>query len=152
MIKVIFILILGVALLGGAGVGSLYLYTNYELLKSGEKPKVEKPPSPVPTSFIRLAPIAVPLLTPEKVEQIVTVITTVEVVSDKLLPMQQRQPMLINAFLTVLYTSLDERSVLNGNIVNIPAIKEKLLKAAEEISGPGVIKGIHIQAVTQRSF
>lgn len=153
MVKAIIVLVLGIVLLGGAGFGGWTLYQKYMVPHEGEEPKKpEPPPPPPPTAYIRMAPIAVPVIGPKRVEQFVSVVVTVEVVADKLPMMQARQPMLVDGFLTALYGALDDKSVMTGNLVNLAAVKEKLMEVATRVGGPGVVQNVLIQVVTQRGL
>ena len=152
MIKAIVLLILGIALLGGAGYGGWMLYNVYFVKHEGEAPKKEEPPPKPPTSFVRMAPLMVPAIGARKVEQFVTVVVTLEVVADKAPLVQANQPRVYDSLLTTLYGAVDDKSVLAGNLVNIPVVKEKLSKAAAKIVGEGVVQDVLIQVVTQRNL
>ncbi len=152
MVKAILVLVLGIALLGGAGYGGWTLYTTYYAPPEGEEAKAEEPPPKVPTSFVRLAPLVVPVIGPRKVEQFVTIVVTLEVIAEKAPMVSARQPKVVDAFLTTLYGALDDKSVMNGNLVNIPAVKEKLTAAVTRVVGDGVVQTVLVQVVTQRNL
>lgn len=151
MVKALIVLVLGLVLLVGAGVGGWYLYNTYMVPHEGEPKKEEPPPKP-PTAFVRLPPLVVPVIGSKRAEQFVTVVVALEVLLDKQPMVQQHQPILTDRFLTVLYGAIDEKTVMNGALVNIPAVKEKLSQAAAKVVGPGVVQNVLVQAVTQRNL
>jgi Flagellar basal body-associated protein len=150
--KAVILLVLGIGLLGGAGYGGWMLYNMYMVPHDGEQPKKEEPPPKVPTSFVRLPPLVVPAIGSHKVDQFVTVVVTLEVVADKVPLVQAYQPKVFDKLLTTLYGAVDDKSVLAGNLVNIPVVKEKLTAAAAKVVGDGVVQNVLIQVVTQRNL
>lgn len=153
MVKALIVLVLGILMLGGAGFGGWTLYTKYLALppEGAEPKKVEPPPKP-PTGFVRLPPLVVPAIGANRVEQFVTVVVTIEVLLEKQPMAQANQTRLSDAFLTALYGGVADKSVMNGSLVNIPAVKEKLIEAGTKVLGPGVVQDVLVQAITQRNL
>ncbi len=152
MVKALIVLVLGILLLGGAGFGGWFLYNKYLVPHEGEAPKKVEPPPKPPTAFVRLPPLVVPALGASRVEQFVTVVVTIEVLLEKQPVAQANQTRLTDAFLTAMYGGVADKSVMSGNLVNIPAVKEKLIEAATKVLGPGVVQDVLVQAVTQRNL
>jgi flagellar FliL protein len=150
--KAIILLIFGLALLGGAGYGGWMLYQKYILGEEVAEPAPPKDVPPPPTAYVRMAPIAIPSIGRDRVEQFVTVVVTVEVVADQQPRAAQNVPRLTDAFITTLYGAVDDKTVLHGALVNIPAIKEKLTEAATKVLGDGVVRDVLVQVVTQRKL
>nr|WP_211112430.1 hypothetical protein [Azospirillum sp. SYSU D00513] len=142
-------MVLGIALLGGAGFGGWKLYTMY--LVEGEAAPPPPPPPP-PTSFVRMSSVVVPVIGAAKVEQFVTVVVTLEVIAEKAPVVQANQPRLSDAFLTALYGALDDKSVLNNGIVDIAAVKGKLKETAGKTVGEGLVTDVLLQVVMQRNL
>ncbi|KAA0581105.1 hypothetical protein FZ983_09170 [Azospirillum sp. B21] len=151
MVKALIVLVLGIVLLGGASFGGWFVYQKYFTEQPDQPKKVEPPPKP-PTAFVRLAPLVVPMIGPSRVEQFVTVVVAVEVVLDKQPMAQANQPRLTDAFLTALYGGIADQSILNGALVNIPAVKAKLVEAAGKVIGKDAVQDVLVQAVTQRNL
>ncbi|CBS86210.1 hypothetical protein [Azospirillum lipoferum] len=151
MVKALIVLVLGIVLLGGASFGGWFVYQKYFTEQPDQPKKVEPPPKP-PTAFVRLAPLVVPMIGPSRVEQFVTVVVAVEVVLDKQPMAQANQPRLTDAFLTALYGGIADQSILNGALVNIPAVKAKLIEAAGKVIGKDAVQDVLVQAVTQRNL
>ncbi len=152
VVKAVILLVFGLLLLGGAGFGGWMIYNKYFVEHEEAAPKKEEPPPKPPTGFVRLAPLVVPAIGAQKVEQFVTVVVTLEVVLEKLPIVQSRQPLVFDRCLTALYAGVDDRSVMNGNLVNIIAVKEKLSAAVAKVVGDGVVQNVLVQVVTQRNL
>ncbi|ANC91055.1 hypothetical protein A6A40_03585 [Azospirillum humicireducens] len=151
MVKALIVLVLGIVLLGGASFGGWFVYQKYFTEQPDQPKKVEPPPKP-PTAFVRLPPLVVPMIGPSRVEQFVTVVVAVEVVLEKQPLAQANQPRLTDAFLTALYGGIADQSILNGALVNIPAVKAKLIEAAGKVIGKDAVHDVLVQAVTQRNL
>ncbi|MDR6771149.1 hypothetical protein [Azospirillum sp. BE72] len=152
MVKALIVLVLGIVLLGGASFGGWFVYQKYFTEHPDAPPKKVEPPPKPPTAFVRLPPLVVPMIGPSRVEQFVTVVVAVEVVLDKQPLAQANQPRLTDAFLTALYGGIADQSILNGALVNIPAVKAKLVEAAGKIIGKDAVQDVLVQAVTQRNL
>ncbi|PWC33081.1 hypothetical protein [Azospirillum sp. TSO35-2] len=151
MVKALIVLVLGILLLGGASFGGWTAYQKYYVNAHEEPKKVEPPPKP-PTAFVRLPPLVAPMLGPTRVEQFVTVVVAVEVMLEKQPMVQANQPRLTDAFLTALYGGIADKSILNGSLVNIPAVKAKFMEAAIKVVGKDAVHDVLVQAVTQRNL
>lgn len=148
--KALIVLAIGLLLLGGAGYGGWMLYNEYIVKKEDEEPP--KPPPKPPSAYVRVNPVVVPVIGDNRVEQFVTVVVTLEVNADQQPTTQANLPRIGDAFLTTLYGAADERSILRGNVVDIPAVKAKLQEAAEKVLGADVVQNILIQVVVQRNL
>ncbi|WP_042701729.1 hypothetical protein [Azospirillum sp. B506] len=152
MVKALIVLVLGIVLLGGASFGGWFVYQKYFAEHADAPPKKIEPPPKPPTAFVRLPPLVAPMIGPTRVEQFVTVVVAVEVLVEKQPMVQANQPRLTDAFLTALYGGIADRSVLNGALVNIPAVKAKFIEAAGKVVGKDAVYDVLVQAVTQRNL
>ncbi|CAO3400095.1 hypothetical protein [Azospirillum palustre] len=152
MVKALIVLVLGIVLLGGASFGGWFVYQKYFIEHPDAPPKKVEPPPKPPTAFVRLPPLVVPMIGPTRVEQFVTVVVAVEVLLEKQPMVQANQPRLTDAFLTALYGGVADKSILNGALVNIPAVKAKLVEAAGKVVGKDAVYDVLVQAVTQRNL
>jgi hypothetical protein len=151
--KALFLLLFGLLLLGGAAFGGWTLYNKYMIPPTAEelaKKEAEKPPPPV--AYVRINPIVVPMIGKDKVEQFVTIVATIEVDATKQPQAAANVPRLVDAFISTLYAGVDDKSVMSGPLVSIPALKEKLTAAAAKVLGPDVVQGVLVQVVTQRNL
>lgn len=148
MKKIVFFA-LALMVLVGAGVGGFILFGQKP--KEGEA-KVEEPPKPKgPPAFLQVGPIILPLVGETRVEQNILLVVSIELgnesVREQVRPLV---PRLNDAFLRALYGGLGKGDVVEGQIVNVTAVKAKLVKATEEVLGPNVAQDVLIQSVTQR--
>jgi flagellar basal body-associated protein FliL len=148
--KALIVLAIGLLLLGGAAFGGWTLYNEYIVKAEEEQPP--KPPPKPPSAFVRVNPVVVPLIGDKRVEQFVTVVVTLEVNADQQPAAQANLPRIGDAFLTTLYGAVDDRSVLRGNVIDIPAVKAKLLEAAGKVLGADIVQNILVQVVVQRNL
>jgi hypothetical protein len=96
--------------------------------------------------------IVVPVIGAAKVEQFVTVVVTLEVLAARAPVVQVNQPRLSDAFLTTLYGALDDRTIMKGSIVDLGAVKEKLIEAAAKTVGPDLVRDVLVQVIMQRNL
>ncbi|MBI1272571.1 MAG: hypothetical protein GC131_00595 [Alphaproteobacteria bacterium] len=101
-------------------------------------------------TYINVGPLLFPVITDEGPKQIVSMIVAIQVkdlaTSDKV---REKLPRLIDAFTRSIYGHLDA-SKLHGEMVDLDFVKDRIIKAAEEIMGRGIIDDVLIQAVAQR--
>lgn len=148
MKKIVFFA-LALLVLVGAGVGGFILFGQ---APGEDKEKVAEPPKPTgPPSFLQIGPIIVPLVGETRVEQNILLVVSLEL-GDEGTREQVRPltPRLNDAFLRALYGGIGKGDVVEGQIVNIATIKDKLMKASVEVLGPNVVQDVLIQNVTQR--
>ena len=150
--KGIVLLIVGVILLLAAAGGGYFAYTKFFAAK--EEPaevKKPKPPPGPPPSYVRLPPIAVPVVGADRVEQLITFVIVLRVrdvnTSDSV---SGRTPRIVDTFMTTLYGAIDEGEILNGSVVDITRVKAKLQAVSDQLFGPDVVKEVLVQTVLQR--
>lgn len=147
--KAIFVLIIGLLLLGGAAVGGWTLYTHY--FKPKEEVVAEPPPKPG-IAYVRMPTVNVPVIGENRVRQFVSVVVTLQVDDDKQQAIQGLMPRLQNAVLTKLYELAGTNKILSGTLVDIAGVKAALVEAVgPAIGGPG-LQDVLIQAVMQRNL
>lgn len=148
--KALIVLAIGLFLLGGAVFGGWTLYK--EFILGAENAEPPPPPPPPPPAFVRMNPIVVPVIGKDRVTQFVTLHVTIQVDIDAQPRTQANQPRLGDVFLTTLYGALDDRSIMRGNLIDIPALKAKLVDAAGKVIGRSVVQDVLIQVVMQRNL
>ncbi len=141
------ILILLVVLAGG-GFGGWMLYQSYMTAED----EVEDPGPVGPPVAIKLpSTLTVPLIRRGEIRQTVSIEVTLDVAhSEYQTDVRAKLPWLTDAFITTLYGALDDGSVIDGTIVNVLMVKDKLMAAATRVLGPEILNGVLVQAVVQR--
>lgn len=152
--KLIIMLVVGLVLLGGAGGGGYYFYTTYYAPKAEGEEKHKEPPKPPeePTVFMKLPPIMVSLLGPNRVTQFVTVVIVVEIPELKKPEAERQRVMLHDALLSTIYGSINDGQVMAGEVLMPAALKEKLVAVARKVLGEELVKDVLIQTVLQRKL
>ena len=152
--KGIILLVVGLILLVAAGGGGYYAYTKYIAPPPEDaeaaKAKAKPPPEPPPV-YVRMAPLEVPVVGADRVEQLITIVVVLQVRDQAAQgEVSSRMPRVFDTFLTSLYGAIDEGHLLKGSIVNIAAIKKKLLEVSAQLLGKGTVKEVMVQTVLQR--
>jgi len=153
----IIILVVGLILLIGAAVGGWFAYTTFgpQLLGAKEEKPAEPPPPPPPRAprFVRLPPMTIPVLGAKRVEQFVTFQVVLAVDDEGVAQsLQGQMPRLIDAFLTTLYVGLSDGTLLDQGLINLTAVKAKLMRASAKVLGKDVVKEALVQMVLQRNL
>lgn len=151
--KSVVLLVVGVILLLIAGAGGWFVYTKFinpppEPGKEAEKPK--PPPEPPPV-YVRIPPIILPVIGSNRVEQQITVVLMLQVADQEAAgKVQGKMPWVSDTFFTTLYGAIDEGHLLNGSLIDIPALKQRLISTSNKLVGKGVVKEVLIQTILQR--
>ncbi|MBI1206337.1 MAG: hypothetical protein GC191_03490 [Azospirillum sp.] len=154
MKRIIFLLI-GLILMGGAGFGAWLAYQTYAPMLFGtkEEPKEEKPPPQKPPKFVRMQPITVPVIGPDRVRQFVTFQIALEVEDEAVaVALQPQMPRLIDAYITTLYAGLDDGSILKRGLIDVGAVKVRLVRASAKVLGEKLVLDALVQMVIQRDL
>lgn len=105
----------------------------------------------VPAVYVELHPLILPILDDNGISQTVSLVVSVEVVdqaaADKV---KNLQPRLHDAFIQDMYGALNRRAVMNGGVIEVSKIKERLNRVSASVVGEGTIKDVLLQVVRQR--
>lgn len=156
--KMVLIAGLAVLLLGG-GAGGAYIFLNKPAEASlgevdaaaQEAAKAAAQAPIVPTVFVELHPLILPIIDDNGISQTVSLVVSVEVVdqaaADKV---KNLQPRLHDAFIQDMYGALNRRAVMNGGVIEVSKIKERLNRVSASVVGENTIKDVLLQVVRQR--
>jgi flagellar basal body-associated protein FliL len=101
--------------------------------------------------YVHIAPMVLPVITDQGVEQLITMQIDVEVkdfdTADKL---HTEMPRVMDALMRALYGGLGQGSLRRGKLVDIAKIKAKAAAAVESVVGAENVKDVLIQGVAQR--
>ncbi len=154
--KKILVIVGVLLLLGGGGAAAWFFYLKDMLAgedAEGEALEEELPEEPAgPPVYVEFNPMQVPLLSERGVEQMITLVIALQVrdngVGDEVIELA---PRLNDAYLLELYGSLEQGEVmLENGMIDLSAVKRKLLEASTEVLGDGMIDDILVQMVSQR--
>lgn len=140
VLSLLLLLVLGVAIGGGAGYGTVMLFA-----KPGGAPKAAATPAPeAPRSFVSSAKVLAPLVFPDgRLAGYVNFDIALEVSSDKAASVTERLPLLLHAInMRTWRTPL--ASGPDGLLANINGFRDVVRAAATDAFGAGTVKRIAI--------
>jgi flagellar protein FliL len=153
MKKIILLFIVLLVVMAGAGAAYFFFFkkkadAGHENQAHQEEPK-KKPDGP--PAFVQVGPMTIPVIGPKKIEQNLTIIVSLQMDDEATREkVNQQKFRLLDAYIQALYGAVDAGQILEGQAVNIPAIKGKLMETTEKVLGPHVVRDILIQSVSQR--
>lgn len=158
IILLAFVLSLGVVSVpgGGALFGKAYAAEHESGGgKGGGKEPKEGEPGFVPPEFeyFELQPLLLPVITSRGVTEQVSLVVSLELPYGKKKEVSQLSPRLADAYIQDLYGVLGSgRSVLNGGVVDVKFIKDRLTEIAYKVLGQENVKGVLLQVIQQRQL
>lgn len=137
--------ILAIIVLAAAGLaGWMFLGRSAEAASAAPPPAAEK-------RFVKLAPMALPVVGNRRVEQIVGLVVALELAEPKNAGLVEENGLkLTDAFITDLYGALEPSRLGQGGLVDIDQVKGKLVRASNRVLGEGIVKEVLVQMVNQR--
>jgi len=137
-------LTLGAALFLCAGAGW------YFFIAPGRASAAESP-APAGPVYVELAPLALPVIDGDRIQQILQFTITVEAADEKAAGrIRDVQPRLADAYIQDLYGALERRRVLDGRIVDVARLRDELTRISTGVLGENTFRAILIQRVSQR--
>lgn len=146
--KTLVIIVLAVVLLGGGAAGWFFFLKEEPDQMAEEVVEVLPPAAPV---YVRFNPLQLPLIGDDGIEQVIDIIVALEVAdnaaADKVIAMA---PRLNDAILRDLYGVLHTSRIMRNGIVNVNAVKQRIVAVAQGIMGEELVKDALVQGVAQR--
>ena len=147
--KTVVIIVLVLALLGGSGAAGWFFF-----LKEDPEAMIEEvveevaPAAPV---YVRFNPLQLPLIGDDGIDQVIDIIVALEVpddaAADQVIAMA---PRLNDAILRDLYGVLHTNRIMRDGVVNVNAIKVRIVGVAQGIMGEELVNDALVQGVAQR--
>lgn len=101
--------------------------------------------------FVELDPIILPILDQSGVSQVVTLVVSIEVFGDDNADYALHlAPRLKDAFIQDMYGVLNRKASLEGGVVKVEQLKERLNRVSAKILGDSKVNGVLLQVVNQR--
>ncbi len=147
--KIVVILVLVLLLLGGGGAAGWFFFLKEDPEEMVEEVIEEAPPAaPV---YVRFNPLQLPLIGDDGIDQVIDIIVALEVpddaAADQVIAMA---PRLNDAILRDLYGVLHTNRVMRDGVVNVNAIKVRIVGVAQGIMGEELVRDALVQGVAQR--
>lgn len=101
--------------------------------------------------FVELDPLILPIVDSQGVSQTVTLVVVIEVPgSSEAETVKYMQPRIKDAYIQELYGVLNKHAAMQGGVVQVGMIKERLQKITRRVLGEGVSAEVLLQVVQQR--
>ena len=101
--------------------------------------------------YVHLAPLILPVINENGVEQIVTIILDIQVKDfDTAEKLHANMPRVMDSLMRNLYGGLGQGALRNGKLVNVGKVKSKAVAAVSEIVDQDKIQDVLVQGVSQR--
>lgn len=102
-------------------------------------------------SYVQMQPIILPIIDSAGLSQVVSLVIAIEVddpaKADKI---KGILPKLTDAYLSDMYGSLSKKAAMEGGVVRISILKERLIKVTTKVLGAGVANDVLLQVLQQR--
>jgi len=119
--------------------------------KKKEKAHADSSAHAEPAQFVELDPIILPVLDKDGVSQTVSLVVSLEVFDHKAVEeVTHNKPKLVDAIIQELYGAFDKKDVMDGGVLKVGPIKERLLGICDKIMGEGIVSDVLLQVVQQR--
>jgi hypothetical protein len=112
--------------------------------------------APVPANaadpvFIDLAPLILPVISGDNIEQIVQISITIECSDEgKAAKIRTAKPRLADAYLQDLYGAIDRHRVMDGKVLDVTRLRDELTRSSIGVLGEDSFSKILIQRIAQR--
>ncbi len=101
--------------------------------------------------FVELSPLILPIVDGNGVSQIISLVVVIEVdgggKADKV---RKLEPRLKDAFIQELYGVLNKHAALQGGVLQVGMIKQRLAKISNRVLGEDKVEDVLLQVVQQR--
>lgn len=154
---------LAVVVLGGGGFGA-YMYfgqaaeaaATLEESAEGanasahESKKSHDGEAQAPSQFVKLDSLILPIIDSQGVTQTLSLVIAIEVADQVAADEVKRlSPRLKDAYIMELYGVLNKEAALHNGVVQVAAIKKKLIEMTEKVLGEDVARDVLLQVVQQ---
>ena len=147
--KTVVILVLVLVLLGGGGAAGWFFFLKEDPEAVTEEVVEQAPPAP--PVYVRFNPLQLPLIGDDGIDQVIDIIVALEVpddaAADQVIAMA---PRLNDAILRDLYGVLHTSRIMRDGVVNVNAIKQRIVVVAQGIMGEELVSDALVQGVAQR--
>ncbi len=148
--KKVVIIVLVLLLFGGGGAAGWFFFLKEDPEAMAEAEVVEEPEPSAPV-YVRFNPLQLPLIGDDGIDQVIDIIVALEVpddaAADQVIAMA---PRLNDAILRDLYGVLHTNRIMRNGVVNVNAIKVRIVGVAQGIMGEELVRDALVQGVAQR--
>ncbi|MCK5375016.1 MAG: flagellar basal body-associated FliL family protein [Alphaproteobacteria bacterium] len=102
------------------------------------------------SEYVKLAPLLLPIIDENGVQQVVSMIVAIEVDGSNAERVKEISPRLTDAYIQSMYGILNRHAALKGGIIQVRMIKEHLNRITDEVLGDEIDTEVLLQHVQQR--
>lgn len=158
--KPVLLALVALILLGGGGAGAYFYFkqpavaatsATDEHAEAGKaKDHGKKGGHAVPSSFVQLDPLILPIINREGVSQVISLVVVIETDEIGKAEVEHLSPRLKDAFIQDMYGVLSSDTVMRNGVIQVAPVKDRLYKISNHVLGDGVAKDVLLQVVQQR--
>lgn len=147
MARILVILLVLLVLGGGAGA---YFYMNSSHASVDGEAVAEVVAPPKIYSYVAMAPIILPIIDHKGVTHTVSIVVSLQVESAAQAEIvRNRLPQLTDAYLSDMYGSLSRKASMEGGVLRVSVVKERLKQVTERLLPAGMVEDVLLQVVQQ---
>jgi len=161
--KIVLAALAAILVLGGAGAGAYFYFHQPAEAAVDASAEVKKEPEHAKkghgegesekSEYVTLDPLILPIIDKDGISQTVSIVISVEVSDkDKAEAVTDMVPRLKDAYIQEMYGVLNKQAALQGGVVQVGMIKERLNQITQRVMGEGVVNDVLLQVVQQRSM
>jgi flagellar basal body-associated protein FliL len=157
--RIVIFAVLGVLLLGGAGAGTYFFFMKPAQAAVGETEEHTEAKEAhgkddghgAKMEYVELDPLILPIVDKTGVTQTISLIVMIEVNdSAAAQKVEELAPRLTDAYIQGMYGALNKHEALQGGVVQVGMLKDRLNEITQKVMGDGVANGVLLQVVQQR--
>lgn len=147
---------LALLLLAGGGAGAYFYFGKSEAVASvgeAEQAPAEEAGKEGEVSavkYVELDPIILPIIDRDGITQTISMVVSVQVADEaKAEEVRQKLPRLADAYLSDMYGTLSKSSSMEGGVIKVSVLKERLTGITHKVLGEGVADDVLLQVLQQ---
>jgi len=102
------------------------------------------------SAYVKLDPLLLPIIDEDGIQQVVSMVVSIEVEADNAAKVKQKGPRLTDAYIQNMYGILHRHAALKDGIIQVRIIKDRLNKVTDEVLGHDIDAEVLLQLVQQR--
>ena len=102
-------------------------------------------------SFVEMKPLTLPVVDGEGISQVISLVVSLEVENaEAKAEVEKLRPRLTDAYIQDMYGTLSRKTAMEGGVLQVAYIKERLNKVTAKVMGEHKVKDVLLQVIQQR--
>jgi flagellar FliL protein len=152
-LKKILIPILALLLLAGGGAGAYFFMGKADAAAGPEAVKEAKKEGKAEgekTIYVPMQAIILPIIGRDGISQTISMVVSLQVSDQaKADKVKEALPRLADAFLSDMYGNLSSQSAMQGGVIKVSVLKERLAEITKKVMGEDMVQGVLLQVLQQ---